>query len=428
MYDPLRNLSLLIAPSQGRVRRGANAHPLLLSVFPECLKESAPDEGSDVLLAGADFAPHGDGVLAQILRKPLGRHVGASAQSRHYALLPRQSRVRLAAGLDDAACFRKGLGTYRPGGRLNRALLRIAERLGPAFFTGAMLRVSGSGLENSPAERAARAFHPEGRLAALFLGSPGETNTALLRLVGPRRGAFAKLATGRAAAPYVKAEGQRLDGFAKAPLKYARVPEVIGQVKIEGAPLLILSEAASEEARQVPFEGAEMLDLLVELNGRGRIEGPLGESALAQRVERRLKAAPHPSLSQAWRWAKESLGQAALPLGLGHGDFVPWNFLKDGNRLVALDWEWSSERIPPGIDLAHFLFQGALNLKRSMPAVEAREGLFVRYLARLELAPELARPLFACYLVDWILFETVVGEKPIGEVKAHLEALEGLGA
>jgi hypothetical protein len=52
-------------------------------------------------------------------------------------------------------------------------------------------------------------------------------------------------------------------------------------------------------------------------------------------------------------------GRAVLHFGTWHGDFVPWNLARLGQRLYAWDWESSAPDAPVGMDAVHFHFQVA---------------------------------------------------------------------
>ncbi len=61
---------------------------------------------------------------------------------------------------------------------------------------------------------------------------------------------------------------------------------------------------------------------------------------------------------------ERSYGRATLMFGAWHGDFVPWNLARLGNRLYAWDWESSAQDAPVGFDALHFHFQVAFVARR----------------------------------------------------------------
>jgi len=56
--------------------------------------------------------------------------------------------------------------------------------------------------------------------------------------------------------------------------------------------------------------------------------------------------------------ALESLQNILLRPAVRHGDFAPWNLIRDERgEILALDWEWGEPRGVPGFDLIHYLTQ-----------------------------------------------------------------------
>ncbi len=414
MRQPARNLELLIAPREGRLLIEPEAPPLFHEAFPDAVQTPGQGGRYDALLAGAQAAVKGEPsapVRACIdIAIPLWRR--ARGGERRYGLLPGRSKPRLAVDLDDARCFRTGITTYRPGKIFNRLALSVLRVLGPRWFAGGVLRLSGPGVNDVPAARIAKAFDATARVAAIFFGSPGEANTTIVRIVARGGDTFAKVATGRTAGPLLRNEGARLREFAERPLRHAGVPKLISETEVDGMGVLFLAEAAGGGSRPAPLKITVVQDLLDEMLARGRTDGTIAASALGERIAGRLGSDRAPAeLHRAWDLVLEGLGNRELPLGLGHGDFNPGNVLIDGNRCVVVDWSWSSDAIPPGIDLCRYLFQGHLNRDLPPPRLELPDGPLGVYLDRIGLPADAAGPLFAAFLVDWLLFELVVGEK-----------------
>jgi hypothetical protein len=63
-------------------------------------------------------------------------------------------------------------------------------------------------------------------------------------------------------------------------------------------------------------------------------------------------------------------GDISLEYGFCHGDFVPWNLARLGERLYVWDWENSGPDAPLGFDAVHYHFQVAF-VGRGLPLGEA---------------------------------------------------------
>ena len=59
--------------------------------------------------------------------------------------------------------------------------------------------------------------------------------------------------------------------------------------------------------------------------------------------------------------------------GVAHGDFAPWNLLRDPDGWVVVDWEESRTDATPFYDVFHYLVQGATLLHR--PSLRALESM-----------------------------------------------------
>jgi hypothetical protein len=83
-------------------------------------------------------------------------------------------------------------------------------------------------------------------------------------------------------------------------------------------------------------------------------------------------------------------GGVETTFGTWHGDWSPWNLGHADGRLVVWDWEHSTDGVPVGFDVLHFLFQRAfIGDRRSVAEAFAlaRPGA-VAPLRALGVAPE----------------------------------------
>jgi hypothetical protein len=70
------------------------------------------------------------------------------------------------------------------------------------------------------------------------------------------------------------------------------------------------------------------------------------------------------TLEQIAEDVEKSHGRRAIEFGSWHGDFVPWNLARLGERLYVWDWESSALSAPLGFDALHFCFQVAFVARR----------------------------------------------------------------
>jgi len=54
-----------------------------------------------------------------------------------------------------------------------------------------------------------------------------------------------------------------------------------------------------------------------------------------------------------------------LPLGVGHGDFTPWNMYVGKTKLHIYDWEMSQSDFPLLFDFFHYFFQKGILIQRN---------------------------------------------------------------
>jgi hypothetical protein len=94
----------------------------------------------------------------------------------------------------------------------------------------------------------------------------------------------------------------------------------------------------------------------------------------------------HPDRSGGSARLLEALAARAWPVAIQHGDLAPWNLIQHPLRgLTAIDWEYGLARGFPGLDLAHYVLQVAVLVKRLRPA-DARARAIRHLLADEDLA------------------------------------------
>lgn len=71
----------------------------------------------------------------------------------------------------------------------------------------------------------------------------------------------------------------------------------------------------------------------------------------------------------------EALESRAWPVVPLHGDFAPWNVRTDGSRVRAIDWEFGAVDGLPYVDIAHYVLQREVLLRRRAGSVAADAAL-----------------------------------------------------
>lgn len=342
-----------------------------------------------------------------------------------FGLLPNSQRPRIAIALNNRALLKNGLSVYRVSGLFRKTFLSGIALLGPRLFPGKVLVSENS---NSLAYRVAQKVAPDSQIAAVFFGSSGNSNTVVLYLVSEDSDGFAKVATGETARLSVRNEALRLKNLAEKTDLNIYVPVVRNFIETEEFSALLTENAATGELRPVEFDDPELIALQTSFNAEGKVVGSLEDSSLADRMNQRISTGRDlPEIvTTAWDSIQSALSGCKFSLGLSHGDFVPWNVFRDGERLVVVDWEWSAEKMLPMIDLAQFYFHGHLSLGRSLPPLTGEGSPFNSYLRDVGVDPALAPILFQAFLVDWVIFEIVVGGKRSEDVIKHIDALSRL--
>jgi hypothetical protein len=100
------------------------------------------------------------------------------------------------------------------------------------------------------------------------------------------------------------------------------------------------------------------------LNAARTYTCPLADSPLVRRLSERLggevtarDSVLREALSDALLAIRARWDSQPLRHGAWHGDWVPWNLARNGDQVIAWDWEHSREDTPAGFDLLHWHFQ-----------------------------------------------------------------------
>ncbi|GAA6744352.1 hypothetical protein Thermus71206_21960 [Thermus antranikianii] len=238
----------------------------------------------------------------------------------------------------------EGSGLY-PGYRWSARAFRLFLRIGAALGVGA-IRVAREGWALEPF--LSRAGRKDLVPRAVLIGTKGPAQKTIVELCTQegRVSAYLKYGETDAARRRISCEYAVLQALprdlAPEPLHLGPVGEGIGLLlsAVRGKPVAArasLPEDVFRYAASLPISGycaAEAHPWIGRLLAHGG--GKLGK----------------------WLRTLESREWAVLPQ---HGDFAPWNLLRDHHHVRAIDWEYGVLEGFPGADLAYYLLQvGAL--------------------------------------------------------------------
>ena len=234
-------------------------------------------------------------------------------------------------------------------------------------------------------------------LVCVAIGSLRPNRKPVLQLVGPdgRCLGFAKLARNELTGDLVRRETAALHLLGGLPLRTLAVPDVLADTTWRGQPLLVMSPVLSR-----PGRGAPPLEAMRELaDATGRSTQPLRQTAWWSTQVRDAS----PDLGPVLDRVAQRYGDVPVDTAGSHGDWTEWNNgrLPDG-RIGVWDWERFESGVPVGLDLTHWLVQGALRDRltgwrtaTNVSLPQLRTGLPV-----LGVAAEQAELLLELYLIN----------------------------
>ena len=143
------------------------------------------------------------------------------------------------------------------------------------------------------------------------------------------------------------------------------VPKLLGLSDWHGLSLLA-TEPLPDRVRGIgasaPLPDVSVLREVSQLSDGSA--GPLVSSKWWRGVRSRIRhGVTDPSSREVLEWMASQIeaghGGVLLDYGFWHGDFVPWNLARVGDRLCIWDWESSAPDVPLGFDAVHYYFQVA---------------------------------------------------------------------
>jgi hypothetical protein len=153
------------------------------------------------------------------------------------------------------------------------------------------------------------------------------------------------------------------------------VPKVLGLSDWHGLQLLATAPLP-DQVRGIrlaaPLPDASVLRQISQLSAGST--GPLAGSSwwrgIRSRIQQNVDHSSRQVLERIAGQLEAGYGDVPLEYGFCHGDFVPWNLARLGERLYVWDWESSAPDAPLGFDAVHYHFQVAF-VGRGLPLGEA---------------------------------------------------------
>jgi hypothetical protein len=205
----------------------------------------------------------------------------------------------------------------------------------------------------------------------------------------------------------VRREAAALRGCAARPMRLG-VPQLLGHSVWRGLDLLItapLPGAVRRLGLSAPLPQARLLREISQLSPAyvSELDGSPWWRSLRTRIGQGVTdSTARTQLEQIADIIERRYGRAALEFGSWHGDFVPWNLARLGERVYAWDWESSSADTPVGFDALHYYLQVAFVARRRPLAEAARRASQYAGLAldALGITPDTRELVAALHLVE----------------------------
>lgn len=382
-------------------------------------------------------------------------------QAATFRLFPSASNPRVLVPMHPQRLAAASLRVYnaqKPVARLAKSLLSVALRAGalrwlPAAQASIKVRsdVSRQDWKTLLVQEYLKEVFGRGDVnVCIWAGTPGVHQKPVMQVMGGNGEiiGYVKVGWNPATIDLVRNEEAVLRRLEKVTFSTAIVPKVVHAGLWNGL-YLLAQEAPQGRSGNSPTEmGAVHIDFLLELQGRlCPRQGTVSEviARLRPRIEN-LQKQGLAYYAHIVEWALErceaEAGAAQIPLGFRHGDFTPYNTLRDSTRLLVFDWEYAGPLAPAGWDFFHFLIEtlvlirGRAGARIYADAIEPRlrDVRNARFFCELGVSREMIPRLLTLYLADvlsWDLCREGVrrGAKPLAvrNTRASLLVLSATG-
>jgi hypothetical protein len=243
--------------------------------------------------------------------------------------------------------------SFYPASRLLARLFRVSLRVKAAAGLGEIRTVQSS---QWPLGEFTREVLPQAMSAVILVGTPGTVQKITVRVLGERGEVlgYLKYAEKEAARKRLRHEHRMLgtipSGAGPEALKFGPFAD--------GEALLITALAGKKLPTTFP-PPEELKDLLESLV----ISRPVAFDAHPW-----VRLVREQSGAEFEPWF-EVLARKSWPVVVQHGDFAPWNLLKQaGGAVGAIDWEYGVLEGFPHLDLAYYILQVSALVQRRTPS------------------------------------------------------------
>ena len=200
-------------------------------------------------------------------------------------------------------------------------------------------------------------------------------NRALVLMPFDRHGrlvAVAKVARGEAARAVLRREHEILVRVSEMGIDGLTVPGPLAHVETPELSYLVMTPLTSRQSNgPMPVPVAQMQALA----RRGQqSSAPLRDTPAVAQLRKGVSSLEDP-VQSAWTTAAlerllAELGDVTVTQGAWHGDWVPWNMAREGQKVLLWDWEHFDPQGLYGWDHLHYLAQHFRTSRGTTPAVE----------------------------------------------------------
>ena len=344
------------------------------------------------------------------------------SEFRSFALVPSHSAPRWIIPLDNRRVASDSLRFYNPGslkGKLFKQIVSNLAYLGIQRVWGRYRLLVASKEDAQDASLSAflqELLRVRDICLAFSTGTPGyyRKTTAQVMSKDGRALAYAKIASTPQAQRLLMQEAKVLRRLAELRLSTGHVPRLLYSGQFHGNELLVQSAQSGKTRKSSRRLDRRHIEFLADIFNQTNTWNPFLESDYWIRIKKDFELLRE-RISDKWQRRLENgleicestLANKAIPMGLCHRDFVPWNTYLERGHLYVFDWEYAVEQGIPFWDIFHFVFFPAMLIARcsGKRLIARRRGrefkqLLMQYAENIGVDVALVPVCFLLYLVE----------------------------